>query len=310
MAERAGTMKSNLGTLERAWESLGSMATKAWNAMLNVGRAATLGDIRAKVDETTRELNDLIATTGTTTEGGAYVDPGARARARKVAALQKQLGDLNAQAAPLEAEEMKAQVQAEQRANEDAKLAARQRIDEMRKNVRTRAQIRKEEIEQLDRDRITLNLGQKDYDNLLAGINEKHKDPKKAGAGGGIKVSDNEMATMRAQLLAAQQYHQQLVTMGPAASDLNTAERESLKISEELKLATDGKTISRLKEKQALADTLATQLRSNKGLEESYKAHQSSSTPPIVMPMRWKSVLRSRTPQTRSMARANLPSSR
>ena len=74
---------------------------------------------------------------------------------------------------------MKAQVQAEQRANEDAKLAARQRIDEMRKNVRTRAQIRKEEIEQLDRDRITLNLGQKDYDNLLAGINENTKTPRK-----------------------------------------------------------------------------------------------------------------------------------
>lgn len=274
MAERAGTMKSNLGTLERAWESLGSMATKAWNAMLNVGRAATLGDIRAKVDETTRELNDLIATTGTTTEGGAYVDPGARARARKIAALQKQLGELNAQAAPLEAEELQAQVKAEEQAKNQARLTARQEIDEMRKNVRTRDDIRKDEIAKLNKNREILKLSEEEFSKLLAGINEKYKDPKRASAGGGIKVSDNEMATMRAQLAAAQQYHQQLVTMGPAASDLNAAEREALKISEELKLATDGKTIARLKEKQALADTLATQLRSNKGLEESYKAHQ------------------------------------
>lgn len=81
---------------------------------------------------------------------------------------------------------------------------------------------------------------------------------------------------MRSQLLAAQQYHQQLLTMGSGATELNTAERESLKIAEQIKLATDGKTIARLKEKQAIADTLAAQLRSNEGLEQSYKAHQQA----------------------------------
>ncbi len=273
MAERTGTLKSSLGTLERVWDSLGSTATKAWNAMLNVGRAATLTEIRAKVDETTRELNGLIATTGTTTEGGAYVDVGARQRARKIAALQKQLGDLNAQAAPLEAEDAQAQLKAQQQADEEVRLAARQRVDEMRKSVRARADIRKDEIKQLDIDRDTLGLSQKEYDKLVAGINEKYKDPKGSTAGQ-VNVTDTQLANLRSQLQAAKLYHQQLVTLGAGASELNAAERESLKLAEQVKLTTDAKTLAKLAEAKAAADALGVQLRSNEGLEKSYKAHQ------------------------------------
>lgn len=275
MAERADTMQRNLGSLERAWESLGSMASKTWNAMLNVGRTATLDDIRTKIDATNRELNALLSGDGFTSNGGgAAFGAGARGRVARIEQLKKQLGELNAQAAPLEAEDAQAQLKAQQQADEEMKLAARQRTDALSKEVRSRAEIRKQEIEQLDRDRQTLGLSQKEYEKLLAGINEKYKDPKVTKGAGGISVTDTDLANMRGQLLAAQQYHQQLVTLGSGATELNSAERESLKISEQLRLATDGKTIARLKEKQALADTLATQLRSNEGLEQSYKAHQ------------------------------------
>lgn len=275
MAERADTMSSKLGTLERAWESLGSMASKTWNAMLNVGRTATLDDIRTKIDATNRELNALLSGDGFTSNGGgAAFGAGARGRVARIEQLKKQLGDLNAQAAPLEAEDAQAQIKAQQQADEEIKLAARQRTDALAKEVRSRAEIRKQEIEQLDRDRKTLDLSQQEYDQLLAGINAKYKDPKDKKGAGGISVTDTDLANMRSQLLAAQQYHQQLVALGSGATELNSAERESLKISEQLLLATDGKTIARLKEKQAIADTLAAQLRSNEGLEQSYKAHQ------------------------------------
>ncbi|MPS96226.1 phage tail length tape measure family protein [Comamonas sp.] len=275
MAARSAEIKGSLGTLERAWETLGSVARKTWDSMLNVGRAATLSDIRAKVDETTRELNGLLTTTGSTTEGGAYVDLGARQRARKIAALKKELGDLHAQAAPLEAAEAQAQIKAEQQATEDAKVQARQRTDALKKEVRSRSEIRQQEIEQLNRDRATLALSQQEYDKLLSGINEKYKDPKQPKGAVGVSLSDTQLATLRSQLQAAQQYHQQLVATGIGASDLNTAERESLKIAEQLKLATDGKTIAKLKEAKATADALAVQLRSNDGLEKSLKAHQA-----------------------------------
>jgi len=275
MAERTAELRSNLGTLERLWEGLGNTARRAWDAMLNVGRAATLSDVRAKIEETNSQLNDLLMGTGfDSTGGGAATGAGGRGRAAQIERLKKQLSDLYSQAAPLEAEEAQAQIRAEKQATDAIELAARQRIDTLKKNVRTQAEIRKQEIDQLDRDRETLKLSTEEYNALLAGINEKYKDKKTAGAGG-IKVSDSELANLQGQLEAARLYGQQLATLGAGASELNAGERESLKIGEELARVTDVKTAARLREKQAIADALGVQLRSNDGLEKSLKAHQS-----------------------------------
>lgn len=276
MAERTAELRSNLGTLERMWEGLGKAAGWAWDRMLNIGRAATLSDIRAKIDDTNSQLNDLLTGDGfDSTGGGAATGTGGRGRAAQIERLKKQLSDLHGQAAPLEAEEAQAQIRAEKQATDAIELAARQRIDTLKKNVRTQAEIRKQEIDQLDRDRETLKLSTKEYNALLAGINEKYKDKKTAGAGG-IKVSDSELANLQGQLEAAKLYGQQLATLGAGASELNAGERESLKIGEELARVTDAKTAARLREKQAIADALGVQLRSNDGLEKSLKASQAS----------------------------------
>lgn len=275
MAERTAELRSNLGTLERTWEGLGNTARRAWDAMLNIGRAATLSDVRAKIDETNRQLNDLIAGDGFgSTGGGAATGAGGRGRAAQIERLKQQLGELQAQAAPLEAEDAQAQIRAQQQATDAIELAARQRVDALSKSVRSQAEIRRQEIDQLNRDRETLRLSTEEYNKLLAGINEKYKD-KKAGGTGRITVSDADLANMRGQLEAARQYHQQLLQLGVGASDLNAAERESLKIAEQLKVATDAKTVAHLREKQAIADALAAQTRSNEGLEKSLKAHQA-----------------------------------
>lgn len=42
MDRRAGNIKENLGDVERAWQAITREAAKAWNAMLDVGRAKTL----------------------------------------------------------------------------------------------------------------------------------------------------------------------------------------------------------------------------------------------------------------------------
>ncbi len=276
MAERTAELRSNLGTLERTWEGLGSTARRAWDAMLNIGRAATLSDVRAKIEDTNRQLNDLIAGDGFgSTGGGAATGTGGRGRATQIERLKRQLGELQAQAAPLEAEDAQAQIRAQKQATDAIELAARQRVDALSKSVRSQAEIRRQEIDQLNRDRETLRLSTDAYNKLLAGINEKYKD-KKAGGTGKITVTDNELATLQGQLQAARLYHEQLVTLGSGASELNAGERESLKIGEQLARVTDAKTTARLREKQAIADALGVQLRSNDGLEKSLKAHQAS----------------------------------
>ena len=78
---------------------------------------------------------------------------------------------------------------------------------------------------------------------------------------------------MQGQLQAAKAYYEQLVTLGAGATGLNTAERESLIIGEQIKRTTDEKVIAKLREKQTMADALGVQLRTNEGLEQSFAAH-------------------------------------
>ncbi len=275
MAERSAEMRSHMGTLERGWDNLGRTAARAWDAMLNIGRAASLSDIRTKIDATNTELNKLLYVDGfSETGGGAATGGGNRGRAAAIARLRKELGELQAQAAPLEAQESEAQLKAEKQAKDQAEVEARGRIETMRKAVRTRAQIRQDEINQLNRDRKTLELSTDEYNKLLAGIEQKYKDPKGSAATGRISATEGDVARMRSQLQASKQYYQQLVELGAGATDLNDAERESLKIAEQLKVATDAKTVARLKEMQTLADQRAVQLRTNDGLEKSIKTHQ------------------------------------
>ena len=88
--------------------------------------------------------------------------------------------------------------QAEQARAAQEGIAADQRVTALRKRVRTNADLRREEIGQLDKDRKTLGLSQGEYDKLVAGINERYKDPK---GGGGAKPRDTTRVDNRAQML-------------------------------------------------------------------------------------------------------------
>ncbi|MEJ5149773.1 phage tail length tape measure family protein [Comamonas sp. MYb396] len=57
MRERGQNIKANLGYIERGWNGIKSAAKEAWDAMLNVGRAATLND---RLGDVRKELNSLM----------------------------------------------------------------------------------------------------------------------------------------------------------------------------------------------------------------------------------------------------------
>ena len=65
MAARSKTLEQNLGYIERAWRGITSAAKKAWDAMLNVGRAETgasqLASLRETLDQRMqrRPINDM-----------------------------------------------------------------------------------------------------------------------------------------------------------------------------------------------------------------------------------------------------------
>ncbi|WP_275629026.1 phage tail length tape measure family protein [Pseudomonas sp. 273] len=64
MDRRAGNIKENLGDVERAWQAITREAAKAWNAMLDVGRAKTLEQQLDDVETKLANAQKGISTSG------------------------------------------------------------------------------------------------------------------------------------------------------------------------------------------------------------------------------------------------------
>ncbi|GAB4207991.1 MAG: hypothetical protein Fur0019_13190 [Tibeticola sp.] len=86
---------------------------------------------------------------------------------------------------------------------------------------------------------------------------------------------DAELAGLRARLTEAQAYHQQLVALGAGATQLNTAERDALKLADQVAQATDAKVRARLMEKAAIAQQTGELMRWNDTIAGSARAHQA-----------------------------------
>ncbi|MEG0936575.1 phage tail length tape measure family protein [Comamonas sp.] len=268
MSARTKQLESELGYIERGWRGARDLAKEAWDAFLNIGRPTTVqdqaeGQIQALEEDIRRRKEN---------NANLRIKDG-KATAQKEAQLEnaKGIAQLSESASKATADAIDKENKNRQSGIDLQRESAKYDSDavKMRREI-TQAEAKYGELAKTDAQ------ARKDLEQLIGGIREKYNKKGGSKGAGGIHITDTEMASMRSQLVAAQQYHQQLLTMGSGATELNTAERESLKIGEQIKLATDGKTIARLKEKQAIADTLAAQLRSNEGLEQSYKAHQQA----------------------------------
>lgn len=75
LSARSAEMESNLGSLESAWQSLGSFAKKAWDAMLDVGRKTTPEQELADVYNQIAEARKSISKYGTAASSLMGVNP-------------------------------------------------------------------------------------------------------------------------------------------------------------------------------------------------------------------------------------------
>lgn len=84
MSQRSKTIEASLGTLERGWRGITGAAKEAWDAMLNVGRPATIDD---QLGEVRKELAHLLAQSESgfgETAGGAVTGRSNAAQVRKI----------------------------------------------------------------------------------------------------------------------------------------------------------------------------------------------------------------------------------
>ena len=173
MKARADKVIANLGYMERAWNAVTGAAKGAWDAMLGRGRAATLDDIRGAITRTQQEIAKLESSP-TAKEGGSNFNRAALTR------LRQNLEQLQAQAKTLETSNGQQTASGEQQRQQDAMIAAKTRLDAQAKATRSRAEQRKDEIDQLKRDAATVGMAADEYNKRAAAIEERYKDPKVA----------------------------------------------------------------------------------------------------------------------------------
>lgn len=195
MSQRMVQLSSQAGVLERAWGGIAGAAKAAWDAMLNVGRPAAIEDIQKQAAELDEQINRLQFGGGlSNTDGGAAVGSLARNAHRALARLQAQRAVLQPALDKAAADDLAAAAQREKTQVEQAKIAASQRLETQRVATRSRAEQRKEEIEQLKRDAETVGMVSEEYNRRVAAINEKYKDEKAP------EVRDNAATRMLQQL--------------------------------------------------------------------------------------------------------------
>lgn len=166
MESRSKTIEQNLGYIESAWRGITSAAKKAWDAMLNVGRAETgasqLASLRETLDQRMQRgpINDM---------------PGMRAAWEKGnEGLRKQI-DLLAE------QERMLRRGAEAEAERNKQLAARIEFDKSGEQYLSKRARMEREIAKATNEAAAAGVGQAELEQRIASIREKFAEKNTAG---------------------------------------------------------------------------------------------------------------------------------
>ncbi|EPJ7090544.1 phage tail length tape measure family protein [Citrobacter amalonaticus] len=188
LIQRSNQIKENLGTLERAWNSLGEMAGKAWNAMLNVGRESS---VEQKIQQT-QDMLDRARSDLANMQKGDSVDTGNYGYGRQSDSLGAQqsrqrskdqetlVSNLEKQLSLLQGEEISQNLinglVDDRNRKEQEGIKNQQKADAFAQKYQTRQQQRAKELAELAK--LRGKYTQEQYDSISAQINERYKDPK------------------------------------------------------------------------------------------------------------------------------------
>jgi phage-related minor tail protein len=245
---RIPALQANLGTFERGWNNVAGAAKKAWDAMLGVGRQATLAERLASVS---KEIEKARGPFDASAFGG-----NAEARAKLPQLL-------------LEQSSLQEMVRLEQRSADAAGARARQvaaagDFEQLVSKHKTEQKKLEEEIAQIRARGLDAGKTQKEIDDAVnaARLASAKKNPGTAGVG------ESEVASIKATTLARQQYLDLLRTQGAEAEKLTDGEKLVIKIQQELQTSIKGTARAQKEKALAAAQDLASTDRLVRGEEE------------------------------------------
>ena len=224
MSEGAASIEKNLGYIEQAWNAITSGAKKAWDAMLNVGRTASLDDQLTKVEKEIERLEAAQSQGWGETGGGAATGRVTAAASNRIKALREErvalLDKVDAERLSAAASQYNA-TQVAAKAAWD-KIAVKSLSDEEKLN-RDLAAARKAATD--------AGTSEAELKKVLAKIQEDYdKKQKKPNQGVGV----SELAQIQARVHATQQLIKALQEQGAQAERITEGERLAYKIQQEI----------------------------------------------------------------------------
>lgn len=179
MRERGKTIKDSLGYIERGWNAIKGAASDAWDAMLNVGRAATINDQLAVVQ---KELTALLAQSesgfGETGNGAAT----GRSNAAYVRKIKERIDALKAEEWALYEKADAEKVAAMQREESARRMQALLDFDKDYAKALEKETTLQEKLAKVRREGEAAGKSESEIKQVLTYVTEQHNKANQAGA--------------------------------------------------------------------------------------------------------------------------------
>ena len=179
MRERGKTIKDSLGYIERGWNAIKGAASDAWDAMLNVGRAATINDQLAVVQ---KELSSLLAQSesgfGETGNGAAT----GRSNAAYVRKIKERIDALKAEEWALYEKADAEKVAAMQREESTRRMQALLDFDKDYAKALEKETTLQEKLAKVRREGEAAGKSESEIKQVLTYVTEQHNKANQAGA--------------------------------------------------------------------------------------------------------------------------------
>lgn len=178
MIQRTNQIKENLGYLETAWKAVADSAKWAWDSMLDIGREVSIDqkiqDASGELELAQKSLAELerrqIANAG---PYGAWKSDDLERQRKAVSLLKQRLSSL--QSEKIAQDVLNSSIYDYNKRQQEG-IELRQKADAFSKQYQTREQQRASELEKLEK--LKNQYSKEEYNNLVAQINERYKEPK------------------------------------------------------------------------------------------------------------------------------------
>jgi len=260
MIQRSSDIEKNLGSLERAWNSLTGAAKGAWDAMLDIGRQQTPEAQLANLEASLADARQRQA------EGGLWNRFTANANGYNIGDMEQKIATLKSQ---ITTQDVLNNAISDYQGRQDKAIKTQQEADKVNQQYITNSQRRVKAIQQQSDFLKAGAITQEQYANNISRINEMYKDPRQPKG----KAYTEDAGTRMLDQLRQQQ--QVLLSQADTGDKIGTQQQALIKWEQQLADIKSKQTLTAdQKSLLASSDRITAQLQQNAAIEKEIQSRE------------------------------------